>query len=382
MKTGLNITEMAKELERRNNAKRDFVADTRNLEISLHAIELPRTASAEAKEKPLVRLEPVVTMNTPDSVLLMTEGAIFHEQVSSHYRVPREYSDRIRSAHPKLYRDTFNTFFQAESTKRMVRTLDGTARAFLSDRFRPLDNYDLANAVLPEIMKHKGVKIESTDITDRRFYVKAVVHSVQTEIRKGDVVAMGVMVSNSEVGAGSLQVNPFVDRLWCTNGAISTEYGQRRTHVGRRNAADDDAAYELYSDRTRALDDAAFFAKVRDTVAGVMTREILERCAKKMRDAAEQKIESKDLPAVVEVTAKKLGYSDATRNGILAHLISGGDLTRYGLMNAITRQSQDEASYDFATQMETDGFTLLELPMNDWEAIARAAVDPRGRVAA
>jgi len=31
--------------------------------------------------------------------------------------------------------------------RRMVRTLDGSTRAFLSDRYRPLDNFDLAHEV-------------------------------------------------------------------------------------------------------------------------------------------------------------------------------------------------------------------------------------------
>ena len=35
----------------------------------------------------------------------------------------------------------------------MVRTLDGHARAFLSDRYRRLDNYDLCEHVLPILQR-------------------------------------------------------------------------------------------------------------------------------------------------------------------------------------------------------------------------------------
>ncbi|MBL0089244.1 MAG: hypothetical protein IPP44_22195 [Ideonella sp.] len=35
----------------------------------------------------------------------------------------------------------------------MVRTLDGQARAFLSDRYRRLDNYDLCEHVLPMLQR-------------------------------------------------------------------------------------------------------------------------------------------------------------------------------------------------------------------------------------
>jgi hypothetical protein len=54
---------------------------------------------------------------------------------------------------------------------------------------------------------------------------------------------------------------------------------------------------------------------------------------------------------------------------VLSHLIQGGDLSRWGLANAITRQSQDEESYDMATQLEVDGGSVIELPSKDWQSI-------------
>jgi hypothetical protein len=353
MKTGLTLEQMAAELSRRHEAKRDFVADTRQLS----AMQGPQ-----------------VTMNLSlpnGKTANLAEGPIFQEQVCGHYKIPRDYATRIRSAHPELYAQTLNTHFAEEPARRMVRVLDGTARAFLSDRYRPLDNFELAEAVLPELLGQKNVRVESTQFTDRRFYLKAVNHSVLTEVKKGDTIAMGLVVSNSEVGSGALQVLPFIDRLWCLNGAIFTTYGQKRYHVGKR-ASEEEAAFELYSDATRALDDKVFFNKVRDTVRGVLQRGVLEEIAGKMRDATEQKITSKDIPAVVELTAKTFGYTQETQAGILSHLISGGDFTRYGLMNAVTRQSQDESDYERATQLEIDGARIIELPKQDWSRLALA----------
>lgn len=301
----------------------------------------------------------------------LAEGAIFREQALSHYKIPREYAERIRETYPVLYADMLNTPMRAEPARRMVRTLDGNARAFLSDRFRPLDNADLANAVLPRLMDLPDIRIESTEFTERRFYLKAVYPRIQADVKVGDPVQIGLLVSNSEVGSGSLQVLPLVYRLVCKNGMVSQDYGQRRYHVGKR-AQEEESAYELYTDNTKRLEDAAFFAKVQDTVSGVLTQDVLGKLVQRMRDATEQKIESKDLPAVVEVTAKQFGYTETTKHGILAHLIQGGDLTRYGLMNAVTRQSQDEQDYEQATRMEQDGARIIELPQSDWRAIAEA----------
>ena len=164
---------------------------------------------------------------------------------------------------------------------------------------------------------------------------------------------------------------PLVFRLICLNGMIAQDYGQRKYHVGKR-ASELEDAYEMYSDTTRQLDDAALFAKIRDTVKGVLTTVTLEKIVQKMQDATEQKIVSRDIPAVVEVTAKMLGYSESTKQGILQHLILGGDMTRYGLMNAITAQSQSEDDYETATRLEADGGRVIELAPADWRQIAEA----------
>lgn len=102
------------------------------------------------------------------------------------------------------------------------------------------------------------------------------------------------------------------------------------------------------------------------------TFDVFEKIVSRLREAAGERIEGK-VEEVVEVTAKRFGYSDSTAQGVLRHLIEGGDLSRYGLMNAITRQSQDEDDYDLASRMEADGGTVIELPRSDWREIAEAA---------
>lgn len=352
MKSGLSLTEMATELERRANAKRDFVADTRQLTMSQTGLQLDLPSA---------------------SALQLTLGDTFRRQMGQHYKIPYEYAERVRANHPGLYAETFNTFLHQEPSRHMVRTLDGRGRAFLSDRFRPLDDYDLAEAVLPEILRQPEMRIESSQFTESRFYLKAVFPRIQVDVKVGDPVQIGLAVSNSEVGAGALQVLPLVYRLVCKNGMISEDYGQRRYHVGKRASAEE-SAYELYSNDTRKLDDATFFAKVRDTVRGVLTQDVLERLASKMREATEQRLEGTNIQQVIEVTAERFGYGEATKGGILRHLIEGADLTRYGLMNAITRQSQDEDDYETATQLERDGARIIELPREDWKAIGEAAL--------
>ena len=63
---------------------------------------------------------------------------------------------------------------------------------------------------------------------------------------------------------------------------------------------------------------------------------------------------------------------DRLESGILRHLIHGGDLSQWGLANAVTRHSQDVDDYDKATDFEMLGGQIIELKQTDWTAIATA----------
>lgn len=355
MKTGLTLQEMATELQRREEAKRDFIADTRSLEV------IPSGG----------KLKLAIPVNGGSAGAFdLSQHAL--RQIGSRVKLPAQYADRlIEAGHADLLAQNLNQLFQREPERRMVRTLDGHARAFLSDRYRPLDNFDLANAVLPVLMEQPELKVVSTQFTDSRFYIKAVFPRVQNEVKVGDPVQSGVVISNSEIGAGSLTVSPLVFRLVCLNGMISAYGGQKKYHVGRAADAGEEA-FEVYRDETIAADDRAFWLKVQDTVRASTKPDHFERIVQKMREATEQRIEGRPV-SVVEELGKVFTYTETQKDSVLEHLLRGGDFTQYGILNAVTRASQDQDDYETATQMERDGGRIIELPKSDWERIAKAA---------
>lgn len=54
---------------------------------------------------------------------------------------------------------------------------------------------------------------------------------------------------------------------------------------------------------------------------------------------------TKQLPAIVKLASSSFGITEDESNGVLEHLITGGDFSLYGLANAVTRFSQDVESY-------------------------------------
>lgn len=55
------------------------------------------------------------------------------------------------------------------------------------------------------------------------------------------------------------------------------------------------------------------------------------------------------------------GLTEDESNGVLEHLITGGDFSLYGLANAVTRFSQDVESYDRATKLEEIGYSVMTM---------------------
>lgn len=354
MKTGRTLTDLAAELERQAETKKDYLADSR-------ALSLDRAGDGEVR---------MVMKNGHAQDFGI--GAIAHQQIAAKTEIPRNYYDRMLREAPQLLTRNVNHWFQEQPTKHLVRTLDGRARAFLSSKYRPLDNYDLAEIVLPKLHE-MGCRIESCELTESRLYIKAVTERIQAEVKKGDVVQAGLVIGNSEVGLGRIFVDPLLLRLVCLNGAIMNDYGMKRHHVGKSgDFAGIEGAAEFFRDETRLADDRAFWMKVRDTVGAALSQVTFNKIVNRWQESTEQKITG-SIEKVVEVAAVKFGLFESERSGVLRHLIEGGDLSAYGLMNAITRTSQDVESYDRATELETIGPKVLELPRQNWKEIAEAA---------
>ena len=360
MKDGKSLTELATELERQKKAKRDFVAPTAELEMTANV----KLTDAMKNGSESLRVNGYGSFQI---------GELGHEQIAGRLGIPQKYYDRMKKEAPQLLAENVNTWFKQEPERRMVRTLDGNVRAFLSDRYRPLDNLPLAEAALQTLTRSDlAVRVESCEVTERRLYIKAVTDRITAEISKGDVVQAGIVISNSEVGCGSVKIEPLVYRLVCTNGMIANDAAMRKYHVGRgKGGEDEDAAMEFFADETKRADDRAFWLKVRDVIRGSFKKDVFERLVNKMKIAAAKDITG-SVEKAVEITGEVIGLNEDENTSVLRHLIKGGDLTQWGLVNAVTRSAQDVKSYDRATELERMGGAVLELPQQDWKRISEA----------
>ena len=360
MKEGRTINELAAELHRQNEAKVDYIADTRDLRLDapLRAVDSDRPSPVVLHAKGVGALG--VTRHT-------------HRQIAERVKVPATYYDRMLESAPQLLAVNVNHWFATTPERRMLRTMNGATRAFLSERYRPLDNWDLAQAVLPVLGDVPDMQVVSCEVTEARMYIKAVFPRIQGEVAKGDVVQSGVVISNSEIGMGSLRIEPLVYRLVCLNGMIAAT-AMKRHHVGGRALfdAEEGGALEFYRDETLKQDDLALWMKVQDTVRSSVSEAAFARVLEDMRASTDVMMQVSPVK-VVERVAARYTLNEGEKDNVLLHLLKGGDLSKWGMVNAITRAAQDVESYDRATDLERLGGQVLTLPKTDWRILAEAA---------
>ena len=344
MNTGISLVELARKIEEQKALKHDLIAPTTSMEFTDDAKGLIIAGQGE-----------------------FAVSSTAHDQIGARLGIPAKYYDRMLIEAPHLLAANVNTWFKKSPERRMVRTLDKTVRAVLSDRYQRIDNHEIAEVALPILAGLPDVKIVSTQITEHRMYIQAVTPRVQGDVRVGDAVQAGVIISNSEIGAGAVTVAPMIYRLVCLNGLIIPDQKFRAYHVGRR--IDDNEA--LWADDTRKADDRAVLLRVRDMIATAVSEVNFGKTLDQMRGVTESKITG-DPRKAVEVLGKKFGTTEVEQGGILRALIEGGDLSAWGVINAVTAQAHT-AQYDRAVEFEAAGGTLLNLNRDEWTRILEAA---------
>jgi hypothetical protein len=348
MKKGKTLTELARELDRQLESREDYVADTRNLTLKANGSTRLEIAGVG---------EYGVTPHT-------------HGQIADRLKIPKRFYDRMLQDHPDILESTVNPLFQREHENRMIRTLDGNARAFLSNRYRRLDNYEVMATALPVLQEDPSLRIMSADVTDTKLYLKVVSPKVEGEVKVGEPVQGGLIISNSEIGKGALSVHPLIYTLSCSNGLIVPLSGMRKYHIGRATAEEEMIA-ELLSDEATKADDEAFMLKVRDIIRAAMSQASFAKILENLQQSTKDRVDDPIL--TVEKLGKKYGMTEAERTGVLNTFYEDSPtkgLTRYGLLSAVTRYSQEIESYDRATDFETLGGQILDLPKSEWKTIA------------
>lgn len=357
------IDSLSNELSRQAKNKADYVCET-NL-ITYHS------GGNMEGEQP----GPFITfpLGTSSRVFGVTEN--FHMQLATALGIGQRYYNKLQVETTKagpLLASNVNYWLKKDVSPRMIRTLDNKARALLSNKYRPLDNAELLETVLP-IMTKSDCFTQSCEITDRKLYIKMVAPKIEFEVKVGDKVQAGLIISNSETGCGPLAINTFFYRLVCKNGLVAKDshlFSQlRRTHIGSAFLNFNQSCEYTSNSETKARD-RYFWGHVQEIIKIALDKMRYDVFIDKLKLAAKTRIE-KRTDKLLRGIQEYFGLNNKEHDGVLDNYLME-DPTIWGLANALTGYAHTVENYDRATDFQTFGGAIINLPKKDWHLVSEA----------
>jgi len=294
-----------------------------------------------------------------------------HSQIAAKTVIPIKYYDRMRTEAPALWAQSINRWMP-QGKNRLARMIGDQLTAFMSDRYLVLDNHDVLFAVLGvfrDVAQTVGpITVQSADLSETKMYIRAIMPD-RTYRLKDSEYTFGISIQNSDVGASSYRVNPYLWRVVCSNGMIgragSTDYSIERRHTGAR------VPEGVLSPETRQARAKAILGETQDITRACLTTDEPFRA---MLGAAEEAMERQviDMTGAVSAVGSVLNMSEDEKNSLL-NLFSQEGPTIWGLTNGITALARDTGDADRATELEEGAWTVLT---SDMLAKARVVADP------
>jgi hypothetical protein len=241
----------------------------------------------------------------------------------------------------------------------------GYARALLSDKYRPIDNFDVLLTVI-QGLKDAGFSshvVRQADLTDDKMYLRVSVPEI-TALAPGllhgytspyggargadnPVVEAGIVITNSETGGAAFTITPELVVQICTNGMTIKKDMIKKTHLGSRMEEG-----VRISRRTLDANRELVASQTRDAIETFLDADYMNRVLRQIESGSDERID--DVEKAIEVVTSRPAFSKADTKGLLASFMDGGDRTRGGLVNAVTAYSQSLDDADRAYAMDAD----------------------------
>ncbi|NLH44797.1 MAG: DUF945 domain-containing protein [Acholeplasmataceae bacterium] len=327
----LNLPALINQVEKEEQAKKDYLVDTRSMLVGTENSESYITIPA-GRSRQSFRLNETA-----------------RQQLASRLNVPLPYAERIRNEEPALYDRTLNTLLHRKDEQRLIRTNgDDTCRAYLSKNYKIMDHDMFLKSVLPILSLNPNLNLQEAFLSDTHLQLSITLEENDRHVRPGDPVKYGVVLLNSEVGLGSLSLSSFIYRLVCSNGLVVPERdgSLRRIHLGRAMADVNDnynkSTWREYSNAIKEL----------------LTGKRFEEIMASMRAAAARPI-VKDAEVIVEEIGKKFNLSKEEQAMVKAQYEANADMSVWGLINSVTEAAKEATTIQRRNELQIIGGKLL-----------------------
>jgi hypothetical protein len=259
-----------------------------------------------------------------------------HGQIAGYLDIPVKYYRRMKAQRPDILARNVNGWLLDKKGSRFVRTfVENDAekprimRAFLSDSYRPIDHLPVVQTLIPVLQGFEQFEVTGAQLTDTRMYLQVVFPTSRREVSVGDAVDFGITLTNSETGAGAVDVKRFARVLRCKNGMVG-ESIIRRVHAGGRITGD----AEIFREETIAADLKAFQMRLTDILKHELSDAAFDAQVNKYRELRGVEVEKPK--EVIENVTQRFKMTEDEAEEMLANLHRGNDYSGWGLVNSVT----------------------------------------------
>lgn len=379
----LDLQKLLEDLKNQTKIKKDFVVPSAFFEMKNGEL---RIVNHNAESKALHELLAGTGISVPND-LAETERRISllplpvcHQHIAEKLGIPKRYYDKMsQGGNVELLDHNVSHWFKNGGEKNyLIRTFidpdkgEGVARALLSDQFLTIDNYDILLACLEAIqissIDPKFFEIKG-EITDKRLYVRFSAPSIEIQAPtllkqyrvpdgSGDGntgIASGFVITNSEVGHGQFSISPRVTILACDNGMTFMEDAFQKKHLG---AEMDEFTEIKWSDETKQKNKELIISQVKDGIRLYVSKEYLGAKINKLERLAAKELKHPH-DAVKNVCAS-LNISEESEKNILDYFLRGGDVSPFGVAQALTYHAHKSADADDRYELEAHSVKIME----------------------
>lgn len=320
----------------------------------------------------------IKTIDGPDGAMELTGTA--KSQLLQYASVPvRHANAQAKRNNTDLLWNYVQETLQRDKSSVTVRMLDNQVRAVVSGQYKSIDSM----AVLGETMdalKHIGADLMEVRVWEDKFQMTVVHPELRMSMMDlfGDMAGKGhvfhnldtnsavnalLEIENDEAGGGGLNLLIGLFTQACTNYVVLRKPILQIRHVGKEMKG---SALEglVLTANTRQLIAAADIAKMRDAVSATFTQERFKLLLEKYKEAATDEIPADKQEEAVKAVIVSSNIPRTELKTIYEELMASRNLTRYGLMQAVTQIPTKGRDASAAYACDRAGGDLLEFKGN------------------
>lgn len=195
-------------------------------------------------------------------------------QLCNHAKLPKSFANFCHDHESPLVQnlvvENLETLSAVSDKTVMLRTVDGVHHGVVTDAFKRMDTSLIAGTFVQEFRALNMLPVMCT-LSNTQVYVRAIMPRVYGA-EYNEALCFGLTLRSSDFGFGKVELDPFCERVFCSNRAqMSVRLGKgiSKTHRGARLT---DETFQL-SERTQELQALAMASEFRDAIHSFLSPE-------------------------------------------------------------------------------------------------------------